>query len=512
MNKKLKKILLTVLVIAAVCAALWVTLVIIRNAGRGEVNVYSMDDFLYDDYTAVAGTSGTVTTDKLQKVYLSETQTLKQVYVEQGQTVHVGDKLLACDTSLGADDISRAQAELERQKLELESARTQLEKLLKAKSADSLMSDRAKLEARLEEARREAGITDADAKPVLPKGDGSFDKPLCVVWDEGSDSLSQAKMSQLLGDKNSAYVLLVEDYGDDYGILQGLKLYRAEKGGEIMLSIASDLQIPEIEKTDSVRSLEKQLEELDEQIAQSHSKTELLAMQGEKRREIANTEIDIKLASISLSRLQREIQDGVIYSTVDGVVKVLRDEAEARSEGTAIIEVSGGGGYYIVGAVSELALGSVTVGQSVEVNSWMTGMTCEGTVTEISTDPTESFYSWGDGNPNVSYYPMKVFVDEDAELQDGDMVDMSYRSDGGSDSMYLDSMFVRSENGVSFVFVQGENGLLEKRIIQTGVASTGSTEIKSGLSRDELIAFPYGKDVVEGAKTREATTDELYSW
>ena len=29
---------------------------------------------------------------------------------------------------------------------------------------------------------------------------------------------------------------------------------------------------------------------------------------------------------------------------------------------------------------------------------------------------------------------------------------------------------------------------------------------------DDLLAFPYGKDVVEGAKTKEVTIDEMYGY
>ena len=33
-----------------------------------------------------------------------------------------------------------------------------------------------------------------------------------------------------------------------------------------------------------------------------------------------------------------------------------------------------------------------------------------------------------------------------------------------------------------------------------------------GLTIDDYVAFPYGRDVVEGAHTQEATTDQLYNY
>ena len=51
--------------------------------------------------------------------------------------------------------------------------------------------------------------------------------------------------------------------------------------------------------------------------------------------------------------------------------------------------------------------------------------------------------------------------------------------------------FIRTENGQSYVYVQGAGGKLEKRFVTTGKALWGSyTEIRSGLTVDDLIAFP----------------------
>ena len=41
--------------------------------------------------------------------------------------------------------------------------------------------------------------------------------------------------------------------------------------------------------------------------------------------------------------------------------------------------------------------------------------------------------------------------------------------------------------------------------------SGDSYEILDGLAGSDYIAFPYGKNVKEGAKTREGTVDDLYN-
>ena len=142
---------------------------------------------------------------------------------------------------------------------------------------------------------------------------------------------------------------------------------------------------------------------------------------------------------------------------------------------------------------------------------------CEGTIVSIDDYPTSNGNNWGDGNSNVSYYPFKVFVTEDANLQPNDYVDIQYQKDTSAEesgsSLYLQSMFIRTDNGKSYVMARGEDGRLEQRWVQTGRDLWGSyTQIRGGLTIDDYVAFPYGRDVVEGAHTQEATTDQLYNY
>ena len=99
-------------------------------------------------------------------------------------------------------------------------------------------------------------------------------------------------------------------------------------------------------------------------------------------------------------------------------------------------------------------------------------------------------------------------------MQEGEYAEVSYSAvDETDNSFYLENMFIRKENGQPYVYVESADGLLEKRMIQTGKGLWGSfTQIKDGLSTEDYIAFPYGKDVKPGAKTNEAAIDELYAY
>ena len=106
----------------------------------------------------------------------------------------------------------------------------------------------------------------------------------------------------------------------------------------------------------------------------------------------------------------------------------------------------------------------------------------------------------------------KVFIDGSADLQAGSYVSVVYSTATAESGIYLENPYLRTEQGKSYVYVQGSDGLLEKRYVTTGKSLWGSyTEILSGLTAEDLIAFPYGKHVKEGAPTQESDYSTLYS-
>ena len=73
MSKKLKKGIIAAACVVGVCGAVWGGLTIARNAQQGDVNVYAVNECaMTDDWGDTSNTSGMVTTDKLQKIYISQ--------------------------------------------------------------------------------------------------------------------------------------------------------------------------------------------------------------------------------------------------------------------------------------------------------------------------------------------------------------------------------------------------------------------------------------------------------
>lgn len=561
MSKKLKKGIIAAACVVGVCGAVWGGLTIARNAQRGDVNVYAVNECAMTDYWGdTSNTSGMVTTDKLQKIYISQSQTVKKVWVKEGDSVKKGTALVSYDSTLTQATVERAKIDYDRQTENLEVMKNELELLKKAKNKETLEAEKTKLEAELQaEISRLDGAGGYDPEKavepglVTPMAEGSGnskDKPIYYYW-LTDEPLSDKVLRNLLHGAEinratpmyktptvSTYLVLVSRDKDKMGGMptsRGLLITETftpdsteqpVEGAPISGTVSISFQfcdLPEYidpERTydsDKYKELTRKIAQIQELLDASMTQLEINKAILEKAQAVKEQEVNLKVAKLKLDKKLAELGDGNVYAEFDGTVKAVRDPDEAYNNSEAVVELSGGGGYYVTGTLSEMDLGSVQVGDSVSISSWMTGAACEGTIVSIDDYPTSNGNNWGDGNSNVSYYPFKVFVTEDANLQPNDYVDIQYQKDTSAEesgsSLYLQSMFIRTDNGKSYVMARGEDGRLEQRWVQTGRDLWGSyTQIRGGLTIDDYVAFPYGRDVVEGAHTQEATTDQLYNY
>lgn len=564
MSKKLKKAIIIAACAVGVCGAVWGGLTIARNAQRSDVKVYSVNDFCMTDYWGdTSSTSGMVTTDKIQKVFLSSSQTVNKVWVAEGDSVRKGDKLISYDSTLTQASVEQAKIDYDRQDESLTTAKNELEYLKKAKNKETLKQELDKLTAELDALKKKYDEDPAhpyDGDASVTEGKITYQKTMTVKGADGSDQtvnvqyyswlstsrLNDSKVTEILtnlgtlrADKDhpsvDTYVVLVQRYEDKVGgyvdNTVGLVITETYTAGDdtavpavpesrsVSFSVRSDL--PEFEDTErkyddaAIKKLQQKINLANMYLENSMEQKDLAKAIVDKAQEVKEKEVNLRLAKLSLDKKTKELGDGNVYAEFDGTVKAVRNADEAYNNSEAVIELSGGGGYYVTGTLSEMELGSVKVGDTVSISSWMTGAACEGTIVSIDDYPTTSGNSWGDGNSNVSYYPFKVFVEEDAGLQANDYVDIQYQKAGTQEqgsSLYLQSWFIRTDNGKSYVMARGEDGRLEQRWVQTGRDLWGSyTQIRGGLTTDDYLAFPYGRDVVEGARTVEAAADELYN-
>lgn len=586
-NKKLKKLII-ILVVAAMLAGIglggWYFL---ANRNTEPVHVYEFLNLGMTEYWGDSQESyGPVSTDNIQTVFLSPTQTVTEILVSAGDTVQKGDILMTFDTTLSDLALERKRLDVEKLKLQLEDAEERLTEINAMRpmvipdfSDEPETPEDVDLGVQLTQAYRISEQTAFDGSaPELAlvcwlSSDTAVDEALFLtIWDTAEsyqlknrpqpeekpepDGTVPAETGEattvpadateetaaeiqpeetvpaettpeeenkpqqpgenpeepLPQEEKKVYVIFKVTQGDmslaQTVLWQGLELNRQEDGSMNFrffdASMVPDhtLAVPEIPE-------EEEMPEID--FGSGFTSAQIAEMRSEQEKTIKDLRFNVKMAEADYKIMQTEVSDGTVRAEIDGIVVSLLTEEEANMMQQPLIKVSGGGGFYIRCSVSELEKDNLLPGQEVTVNDWNTGMVYTGTVESVGDFPESSDYFSGMGNPNVSYYPFTVFVDESADLQAGSYVNVMYSAAVSENGIYLENPFLRTEQGRSYVYVRGEDGLLEKRFVTTGKSLWGSyTEILAGITQEDWIAFPYGKNVKPGAQTVESDLSSLY--
>ena len=589
--RKAKKIILAVtavVLVAALGLGIWYFTL---GKPKDPVKVFSFNYLGMTEYWGDNQESyGPVTTDRIQTVYISDTQTVTEVHVEPGAQVKKGDLLLSFDTTLSDLALERKRLDVEKLKLQLLDAEEYLKELKNMRpmrvpqvtpddeseeklgallteqsqvsflpeydgsSADKALilwvrSDAKITDAMLEEAWSKAvefQTANRPEEPEEPEGeggeggeDGSGEDPADPpAPDRGESSSSSGTEGETPpspeggegggngdggdggngeggepgGDEGPVdvthfYVVIkVTASNRELGnksVWQGLHVYR--NGGDYSFQFFSapipDHMLTETDDTDKP----------DFDYGSGYTWAQLQQMRADQEKKIADLRLQVRMAEAEYKLKQLEAADGHVYAKFDGTVVSLLTPEEAQATAQPMLKVSGGGGFYVEGFVSELQREQLTLGQEVTVNDWNTGMVYTGTIHSVGDFPSQDGYYNGMGNPNASYYPFTVFVDGSADLQEGRYVSVVYSAGSAQSGIYLENPFLRTEQGRSYVYVRGEDGLLEKRYVTTGKSLWGSyTEILDGLTAEDFLAFPYGKDVKAGVPTVEGDLSDLY--
>ena len=585
MSKRTKKIIAIILAVVLTAGAgfggwrLW------GNRSSEPVYVYDFSMIGMTEYWGDTKESyGPITTDRVQTVYLSSTQTVTEVFVQPGDEVQKGDVLMTFDTTLSDLSLERKRLDVEKLKLQLEDAQEQLwqinsmEPMVIPPQSDepedvnlgtALVGDYAVNgpvtndgstaetpmicwlrdgksidDALFEWLRQKAVELQTRNQPAKPPaagesgGSSEGNTPTTLPSETTTPTTQPVETTAATTETTAAttqptssttetteqtdpskpvevgsfYVVFKVTEGNmSLGYVktwQGVHVTQLADGS-FSFSFYDASMIPDT----SVADLDAKEEE-DFYIGSGFTATQIAEMRADQEKAIRELEFSIKMAEAEYLIMQTEVSDGNIYAQFDGKVLSVLDEEEAKLNAQPFIKVSGGGGFYVEGSVSELDRESLFIGQEVTVNDWNTGNVYTGTIQRIGDYPSDDDNWYGDGNPNVTYYPFTVFVDGEADFMQYSYVSIMYSAgDQMEHGIYLENPFLRTENGTTYVYVLGEDGLLEKRPVTVGKSLWGSyTEILSGLAETDMIAFPYGKNVVPGAPAVEGDLSDLYGY
>jgi multidrug efflux pump subunit AcrA (membrane-fusion protein) len=242
--------------------------------------------------------------------------------------------------------------------------------------------------------------------------------------------------------------------------------------------------------------------------------TDISAEISDKEDDIAQAKEDLHEAQISYKEAKAEVDKATVKAKLAGTVTTAYSKGTLPTDGSAAIVVKAADGMYVKTSISEMELDSVKVGGTIKCVSSDTGDEYTAEVKEISDFPTADSSNGGDtSNPNSSYYPIVAFIKNADGLSPGGSVEVSYSSKSmgtaNENAVYLQKAYIRTEDKKSYVYLRDKKTKrLKKQYITVGKTMNGQyIEIVSGVTEDDNIAFPYGKNLREGVKTKISEDD-----
>lgn len=235
-----------------------------------------------------------------------------------------------------------------------------------------------------------------------------------------------------------------------------------------------------------------------------------------QKNKVSSLKLDIEESNLNITKLENKVKNKLVTSKLDGTVAYIGDEATGSYNGDAFLKVKSKDGFYVTGTVSELMRDQMKEGTLLQCTSYDSG-SFEAKVLNVSDYPVDSsnnFYYGGDSNPNVSYYTFNAEItNQSLQFTDQDYVTISLKSNKLSKgSLVVMKAFIRTENGTSYVYKDVKGTLKKQQVTVGSIVNSGYYAIvTSGLKSDDLLAFPYGNTVQEGAKTKEVTLDDMYN-
>ena len=135
MNKK--KIIKIGIPVAAGCIVLALGIgFAVKNSGKAVkvAPVSSLNSGGWYDDSGIAS-YGTVTTNQKQDIYVDDTMPITQVYVKAGDTVKVGDRLVAYDTTLSSLELEMKEMQIQGIDLNIQNLQKEITQLKGTKTA-----------------------------------------------------------------------------------------------------------------------------------------------------------------------------------------------------------------------------------------------------------------------------------------------------------------------------------------------------------------------------------------
>ncbi len=490
MNKKTrnKLIIISVSIFAAAVAAVGIWLAVQYQNDRKTTEVVPVNQIFTTYWGDQSNSSGMVASDYVQELYPSNDKIISEIFVQEGSTVAIGDKLLQYDKTKLELDVESKELAVKEADLKIDTAQKQLKKLQNTKPAPSSKPTTVPIPTAKPTVKPEPTIPPADVTlysrldldSIPYAGTGTSDDPyifLCtddctmtsdfLLWllgtgttpepeptptpspspDDGSSDAESEPSSEEESEGEEdvfptpepssklvspfAAIFEVREADSNYGdLLSAFQLdgTKLSAGFQISDTITGSNSLDSVADLFDAPKTNTDTEDKDDYDSMGYTAAELNKLIAEKKQEIKELQLQRKQAKLDLDRANLALENSTVLSNVDGVVKTLTDLDTAFANNAPFLVVSGDDKYYVNGVISENLLGSLRAGDSITANSWETGQMYNAQIVSISDYPLDAgnnYYYGGSGNPNSSSYEFTAVLDSGEGLRNGMYLDLT---------------------------------------------------------------------------------------
>ncbi|SFN48680.1 Biotin-lipoyl like [Pseudobutyrivibrio sp. UC1225] len=430
---------------------------------------------------------GQVTADKSQMGYLPSKAEVLSVNVKEGDHVEAGDVILSVKKE--TQDINNKKLQIAKANHDLSVEQLKLDRLMKTEPApDYVYWQDVYADYEYVEAREYYDSSDKLIGEELFDMNGNSVGFSKILYDGGEevrrDLDSQTDIDAIKSssattkEKKTVYNYLRSTSYFDYdtGKLVGETSY--DMDGKVI----SEKKPPEGMKAD-----------------------ELNAAIADAQDSIKKQDLEIRKLQYELETMENTTDTGDVVAKVSGTVSKVQDINNYNTSQPFFV-VTATDEYFISGSIGEFYLDQLKIGDTVSISCWDNGATAEAKVISISDTPaTDGGNFWSEGNSNSSNYEFKASFDKNSGIEIGSAVDISITPSGQEEKgIYIPVYLIRKDSGGSYVMRMNDSNRLEKVYVKVGKTVWGyQTQVKSGLTMDDYLAFPYGDGAIEGVQCEQ---------
>lgn len=217
--------------------------------------------------------------------------------------------------------------------------------------------------------------------------------------------------------------------------------------------------------------------------------------------------------NVEIERLEESLNHATITSEIAGTVKSISENGYDQYTGEELpfITVLATGDYRVKGTVNEQNIWALSPGTPVLLRSRMDeNQTWSGSITEVDTtnqvinSGNGGYISSDGGMETATKYPFYVALDSVEGLILGQhlYIELDMGQQEVKEGVWLYESYIVMEDSGSYVWADNGKQRLEKRKVELGEydEAMGMYQIKSGITEEDLIAFPMSA-LYEGVPT-----------